>query len=117
MSRGKATLAGIAALAVALATPAIGAAKSWKFSLTNNSNKEVVEFRTQEDGEWSENWIDARIEAGDEIELDFETDEGACQVRTQVRFTDGTYFDADVDYCAADKLVIVDDQTMIWKKE
>jgi hypothetical protein len=88
--------------------------KHWKFNVVNKSNNPVVEFRTQEDGEWSENWISDRIEPGDDLELDFETDEGQCVVRTQIRFTDGTFFDADVDYCKANLLEISAD-TLVWK--
>ncbi len=80
--------------------------KHWKFMVENKSNDTVVEFRTQEDGEWSENWIDERIEPGDDVEMDFETDEGDCDVRTQIRMVDGTYFDALVDYCKASTLEI-----------
>jgi hypothetical protein len=88
--------------------------KHWKFNVVNKGNAPVVEFRTQEDGEWSENWIGERIEPGDDLELDFETDEGECAVRTQIRFTDGTFFDADVDYCKANLIEIYTD-TLVWK--
>ena len=92
----------------ALSAPSFSedASKHWKFMVENKSNDTVVEFRTQEDGEWSENWIDQRIEPGDDIELDFETDEGDCDVRTQIRMVDGTYFDARVNYCKATTLEI-----------
>lgn len=96
----------------AFATSAI--ADSWKFNLANLGNVPVIEFRTQEDGEWSENWIERRIEPGDKVELDFETSEGNCEVRTQVRLVDGAYFDADVDYCQARNLEILVDK-LIWK--
>jgi len=89
-------------------------AGSWKFNVENKGNSPVIEFRTQEEGEWSENWIENRIEAGDKVELDFETDEGKCTVRTQIRFDDGSYFDADVDYCKANLLEIHTD-TLVWK--
>lgn len=96
-------------------TPTAHAAEGeWKFDVVNKSNVPAIEFRTQEDGEWSENWISKRIEPGDEIELDFETDEGDCTVRTQIRFTDGTFFDADVDYCKARLLEIYNDK-LLWK--
>jgi hypothetical protein len=94
--------------------PALAAGKSWKFDVENKGNSPVIEFRTQEEGEWSENWIENRIEPGDQIELDFETDEGKCTVRTQIRFIDGTFFDADVDYCKANLLEIYTD-TLVWK--
>jgi len=42
-------------------------ANEWKFDVVNGSNLPVLEFRTQQEGEWSENWIDQRIEPGDEI--------------------------------------------------
>ncbi len=88
--------------------------KHWYFDVDNTSNGAVVEFRTQEEGEWSENWIDKRIEPGDTIKLDFETNEGSCVVRTQIHMLDGTYFDAPVDYCKA-KTLEVQNGTLIWK--
>ena len=57
--------------------------KHWYFDVENDSNGTVNELRTQEHGEWSENWLSNRIEPGDKIKLDFETDEGKCEVRTQ----------------------------------
>ena len=88
--------------------------KHWYFNVENDSNGTVLEFRTQEDGEWSENWLSNRIEPGDKIKLDFETDEGKCEVRTQIHLTDGSYFDAPVDYCKASTLVI-QNNTLLWK--
>ena len=67
-----------------------------------------VEFRTQEDGEWSSNWISDRVEPGDTFDMDFGTDKGNCTVRTQIRFTDGSYFDANVNYCNVGTLYIFD---------
>ncbi len=96
------------------ATQVAAADKEWKFDVVNKSNVAAVEFRTQEDNEWSENWISSRIEPGDKVELDFGTDEGNCTVRTQIRFIDGTFFDADVDYCKASLLEIYNDK-LIWK--
>ena len=88
--------------------------KHWYFDVENQSNSVVNEFRTQEDGEWSENWIENRIEPGDTVKLDFETDEGKCEVRTQIHLVDGGYFDAPVDYCKAKTLIIQQD-TLYWK--
>lgn len=104
-----------ACTAAGLSLSAAGArADSWKFNLENQGNAPVVEFRTEEDGEWSENWIEKRIEPGDKVVLDFETSEGNCAVRTQVRLVDGAYFDADVDYCKAKDLEILVDK-LVWK--
>ena len=80
--------------------------KHWYFDVENQSNDTAIELRTQEDGEWSENWLSNRLEPGDTIKLDFETDEVKCEVRTQIHLTDGGYFDAPVDYCKAKTLVI-----------
>lgn len=100
--------------AITLTAPALSDEGEWKFNVINKSNSTAVEFRTQEDGEWSENWISERIEPGNDVELDFETEEGKCVVRTQIRFVDGAFFDADVDYCKAKTLEIYD-KTLVWK--
>jgi hypothetical protein len=111
----RAATVGLAFAAFSLSlSSAMAEPKSWKFDVVNKGNTPVIEFRTQEEGEWSENWISERIEPGDTTNLDFETDEGKCEVRTQIRFTDGTYFDADVDYCKANVLEIYIDK-LLWK--
>jgi hypothetical protein len=109
--------AGLAASAVLLAatsfasTPA--SAGEWKFKVFNKSQTAAIEFRTQEDGEWSSNWISDRIEPGDKFDMDFGHSDGNCTVRTQIRFTDGTYFDAAVDYCKVSSLYIFE-QKLSW---
>jgi hypothetical protein len=80
--------------------------KSLEIAVVNKSETAAIEFRTQEDGEWSSNWIKDRIEPGDSFDMDFGTDSGDCEVRTEIRFTDGSYFDADVDYCKVSTLYI-----------
>ena len=80
--------------------------KSLEIYVVNKSETAAIEFRTQEDGEWSSNWIKDRIEPGDTFDMDFGTDKGDCEVRTQIRFTDGSYFDTDVDYCKVSTLYI-----------
>jgi hypothetical protein len=94
--------ASIAALAIAGA--------HWKFNVINKSNTPAVEFRTQEDGEWSSNWISDRIQPGDTFNMDFGTSKGDCTVRTQIQFADGGKFDAQVDYCKVNNLYIHDDK-------
>ena len=88
--------------------------KHWYFEVENDSTAVVNEFRTQEEGEWRENWLSNRIEPGDKIKLDFETNEGKCEVRTQIHLVDGSYFDAPVDYCKAQTLII-QNNTLLWK--
>ena len=93
MTRATAAIAA-AIIGTALAVGMFGAGtataeddKHWYFDVVNESNDTAIELRTQEDGEWSENWLSNRLEPGDTIKLDFETDEGKCEVRTQIHLT------------------------------
>jgi hypothetical protein len=99
-----------AAVIGALALSGSANAASWKFKVYNKSETAAIEFRTQEDGEWSSNWISERIEPGDHFDMDFGTDKGDCTVRTQIRFTDGTHFDANVNYCKISNLYIYENK-------
>ncbi len=120
MTRATAAIAAaIIGTALAAGVPSVSIAnaedeKHWYFEVQNDSNGTVLEFRTQEEGEWSENWLSNRMEPGDKIKLDFETDEGKCEVRTQIHLADGSYFDAPVDYCKA-KTLVIQNNTLIWK--
>jgi hypothetical protein len=102
----------IAAAFLGLALTAGAAhADSWKFDVHNKSKSVVKAFRTKEDGKWSGNWIRGdRIKPGDTFEMDFGTSEGQCVVRTQITFTDDSYFDYDVDYCNVEALYIYEDR-------
>jgi hypothetical protein len=101
------------AATVVFASAAV-AGEHWKFNVINKSAVAAIEFRTQENGQWSSNWIKDRIEPGDKFDMDFGTDKGDCTVRTQIRFTDGTYFDSDVDYCKVSTLNIFDNK-LTWE--
>ena len=94
-----------AALLAGAASPAF-AAQQWKFELHNNSAAQILTFRTQEDGDWSENWLPENVKPGETYEMDFGTDEGDCQVRTRISFSDDTYVDANIDYCNADNIYV-----------
>ena len=100
----------VAVIGGALAAPVALAGDHWKFNVVNKSNVAAIEFRTQENGDWSSNWIRDRMEPGDKFDMDFGTDKGNCTVRTQIRFTDGSFFDADVDYCKVSTLYIYDNK-------
>jgi len=102
----------IALVAALFAGPANAA--EWKFQVVNKSRTAANEFRTREDGQWSENWITERIEPGDSFDMDFGTDKGDCTVRTQIHFIDGTYFDANVDYCKVSTLYIYE-RRLTWE--
>jgi hypothetical protein len=97
-----------AVCACVLATCAALAGGHWRFNVVNKSNIAAVEFRTQENGAWSANWIADRIEPGDTFNMDFRDAGGACVVRTQIHFADGGEFDAPVDYCKVNNLYIHD---------
>lgn len=93
-----------------LSFTAAAAAEHWKFTIENKSNKTVNEFRTQDDdGKWTANWLSQRIEPGDTFVMDFNTEEGDCEVRTEIRFIDGVYFEGDVDYCKVGNIYLYDD--------
>ncbi|GAB3121816.1 hypothetical protein [Novispirillum itersonii] len=98
-----------ALLAAAAAAPSAHAG-SWKFELTNKTKEAITEFRTKEDGQWSNNWLSEAVKAGDVFEMDFGTAEGDCVVRTQVIFADKSYFDYDVDYCKVNKLDVYNNE-------
>lgn len=112
----------LAELAVGLLVALVGAAfistatagAHWRFSLVNKSNVAAVEFRTRENGQWSANWIRDRIEPGDRFEMDFGEARADCLVRTEISFADGSFFDADVDYCKASTLYLYDDK-LTWE--
>lgn len=104
----------LAAVAVLLVATGAAAANEWKFELENRSTANVTSFRTQENGAWSDNWLDEIIVPGDTFEMDFGTDEGNCTVRTRIDFTDGTYVDADIDYCDM-KTITVRNKDVVWK--
>jgi hypothetical protein len=98
------------ALLASLAPGDTASSGEWKFKVVNKGTLPAIEFRTQEDSEWSSNWISERVEPGDTFDMDFGTDKGNCTVRTQIRFTDGSYFDADVNYCKVNTLYIFDNR-------
>lgn len=101
--------AAFTAVVIAGATmPAIAA--GWEFGLYNNTNETIVGFRTKENGAWSGNWLSQKVGPGDVFDMDFGTDEGDCVVRTQVTFSDGSYFDYDVDYCEVSNLHVYADE-------
>lgn len=92
-------------LTISQSTGAV-AGNHWKFIVVNKSSTAVTSFTTQEDDEWSDNWITEKIRPGDEFTMDFGTDQGDCVVRTKIKFTDGSYFDDDVNYCKVSRLYI-----------
>ncbi len=96
-SKSIAGLTGALLLSAASVQPVLAA--SWKFDLTNASQARVTSFKTQENGVWSQNWLEVQIKPGETYEMDFGTDEGECAVRTRIWFTDQTYVDGNIDYC------------------
>jgi len=110
MKAGKLPTWTVAAIAASATMGSLAVAgEHWRFNVVNKSNTAALEFRTQEDGEWSANWIAERIEPGDTFNMDFGASKSDCAVRTQIHFADGSRFDALVDYCKVTNIYIHDD--------
>jgi len=82
------------------------AGNHWEFRIVNKSKLVADGFRTMENGQWSDNWLTSQIAPGSDWVMDFGHSDGSCVVRTQVAFTDDTYFDYDVDYCKVKTLLV-----------
>ena len=92
-------------LLLAMGVSAADAASNTSFKLVNHSGLTAVKFITQENGQWSSNWLSGPIGPGATSTMTFNSG-GECVVPTQVYFSDDTYFDYDVDYCKAARLHI-----------
>ncbi|WP_041375412.1 hypothetical protein [Polymorphum gilvum] len=102
------------ALALLIAATVNASAGQWLFDLENRSEFSVTSFRTQENGQWSDNWLNEIVAPGEVFEMDFGTDEGDCVVRTRIEFTDNTYIDANIDYCDI-SVITVRNKDVVWK--
>jgi hypothetical protein len=102
------------AAALLMASASLASAGSWVFNLENKSESQVTSFRTQEDGNWSQNWLPENVAPGETFDMDFGSDEGECTVRTRIDFTDGTYIDADINYCDI-TVITVRNKDVVWK--
>lgn len=108
MGAGKRVARVIAAIVAAMVAAQAIAGEHWKFNLVNQSHKTALEFRTQQNGQWSANWIRESIEPGDRFNMDFGASDGVCAIPTQIHFADGSQFDARVDYCKVSNIYIHD---------
>ncbi|MCG6121375.1 MAG: hypothetical protein MEP57_01510 [Microvirga sp.] len=108
----KAVLAGV--LVGFMAASSGASANQWLFDLENRSAASITTFRTQENGGWSDNWLEEIVAPGETFEMDFGTDEGECVVRTRIDFTDNTYVDADIDYCDM-STITVRNNDVVWR--
>ncbi|WP_181707812.1 hypothetical protein [Chthonobacter rhizosphaerae] len=107
------TGAAFVAAALLCAVGSTALAGSWKFTIENRSDAAVTDFFTLENGEWSSNWLSARIKTRETFELDFGYDTGPCTIPTRIKFSDGTYFDEDVDYCSVSHFVVYNDHVAL----
>jgi hypothetical protein len=98
----------------AFSASAAFAANHWRFDIVNKSNVAIVDFRTQEKDDWSPNWLDDLIKPGERFNMDFGTERTDCLAHTGVRLSDGSTFEADVDYCKASTLYVYDDK-LTWE--
>lgn len=104
----------LTAAGLLMASASLASAGSWVFNLENKSESQVTSFRTQEDGNWSQNWLPENVAPGETFDMDFGSDEGECTVRTRIDFTDGTYIDADINYCDI-TVITVRNKDVVWK--
>lgn len=93
-------------------TPA--SATSWEFDLVNRSNANILSFQTREGGAWSQNWLDEIVLPGETFIMDFGTDQGDCRVRTRMDFSDGTFFEGNIDYCSV-STITVRNNDVVWE--
>ena len=101
------------ALAGSLFVTPVSAA-SWEFDLVNRSNANILSFQTREGGAWSQNWLDEIVLPGETFIMDFGTDQGDCRVRTRMDFSDGTFFEGNVDYCSI-STITVRNNDVVWE--
>jgi hypothetical protein len=71
------------------------------FNFFNDSSASVTQLSTIDlNGKWSNNWLKKRLRSGEGKTLHFyNKNDMRCQVRTFVRFDDGSSYDRMIDYC------------------
>ncbi|MEO3998858.1 hypothetical protein [Mesorhizobium sp. CAU 1732] len=101
------TAAMSAALAFFISAPVAGAA-GMKFDIENSSDYIITGFYTGEEGEWSANWMNFKLDAGETAAMEFNHD-GACDIEFYVTWEaeDGSSIKGDetsIDICDADTI-------------
>jgi hypothetical protein len=105
--------------AILLATSAVAGsqahASDYAFKLHNRSNGWTISgFYTYQDGAWSANWLDGKIEAGAATRMDWNSNEGKCVVPFRVRWVDYGSEDFSIDWCKGVSNIYMKDKGFSW---
>jgi hypothetical protein len=83
----------------ALATPT-AAQSDYPFRLHNRSEGWTISgFQTFQGGQWSSNWLDGPIRAGQFANMDWKSNAGNCTVRFRVSWVDYGATEHQADFC------------------
>lgn len=83
----------------ALAAPA-AAQSDYPFRLHNRSEGWTISgFQTFQGGQWSRNWLDGPIRAGQFANMDWNSNAGNCTVRFRVSWVDYGATEHQADFC------------------
>lgn len=101
------SIAAFAAATLLISAPAAFAA-GMKFDIQNSSEYIINGFYTGEDGEWSANWMDFKLSAGETANMEFNYD-GACDIEFYVTWEaeDGSSIKGDettINICDANTI-------------
>lgn len=93
-------------IAAALAALALAADGPRTIELANDSAVQVTSLKTEKNDAWSDNRLAQPIAPGDRRQVDFAVRNGDCRAWTRIDFSDGTYVDADIDYCSTSQITV-----------
>ena len=91
---------------VLVASPAW--ADSYKFMLHNDSKYEITGFQTYENETWS-TWSGVSIAPGDELQMDWNSSEGNCEVPFRIIYADVQTEQYNVDWCKIGNIYVHND--------
>jgi hypothetical protein len=104
----KHTFSAISATLALLVSATAANAAGMNFDIENSSNYIITGFYTGENGEWSSNWMDFKLEGGESAAMAFNYD-GPCAIDFYVTWEaeDGSNIEGDVtsiDICDANTI-------------
>jgi hypothetical protein len=104
---GKLIVCAASSLAVLAAGHAVFAADGQRrLSLANDSALQVTSFKTERNDVWSDNLLATPLGPRARRKMDFAVESGDCRAWTRIDFSDGTYVDADIDYCSTSRITV-----------
>ncbi len=95
------------ALAVLMVASLARAEQSHRtIEVINDSALKVTSYKTERNDAWSDNLLGQPVEAHAHRQVDFAVESGDCRAWTRIDFSDGTYVDADMDYCTTSQITV-----------